>query len=469
MKHFKPITPILLAGLFSLSIASCNKENAPAELNTPNTQRIVSTATVAYLLDGNKVNTHTTLIRQKIAELGATETAFIPQLKMMAVRSAAPNFQTALESLGVNVHLDLKLSCPQVQSVPNNAPSLTAPATTNPNPLFPLQWNLQAISAPAAWALGYKGQGVRVAVLDVGFYMHHPDLEANINQTLGRNFVGLPGENLLDPSFTGTGLSHATHVTGIIAAIDNNIGVVGVAPKVEILPIKVLPDEPNPLTQISWVAQGIVYAADHGAKVINMSLGGLVLQGSGQNATGIAYIKSLYNQAIQYAYNQGVTVICAAGNDALDFDHTGSYEVLPSNSPHALCIAATGPDTWYDKFLNNLPYNLDIPAFYTNYGISRIDFAAPGGNFNFNSTSPNRFYDLVTSTATATGYDQELGTSMAAPHVAAVAALIIGKNGGSMSPTAVKTKLRQSADDLGNSGKDKYFGYGRVNALKAVQ
>jgi lantibiotic leader peptide-processing serine protease len=454
LKMFKTFKPILFLGLTAFTFANCNKEQVASEINAttiPTTQGFV-VAPVRYLLEGNRVNSHTALIRQKIADLGATETAYMPDFKFMAVTSAHPDFRTELEALNVNVDMDLAIAKPSSITRPRPASSTSS---ANSNPDFGLQWNLQAISAPAAWALGYKGQGVRVAVIDDGFFLNHPDLAANMNQTLGRNFVQLPGENPLDVTpYNVTGFSHGSHVSGIIAAVDNSIGMVGVAPQAEILPIKVF--GPNYESHVSWTAQAIVYAANQGAKVINLSLGGIINKSAG----GQIWM-GLYHQAIQYATAQGATVICAAGNDAIDFDHNGSVEVFPAGSPQTLCISATAPFNWSP----GLTGNLDIPTSYTNFGTSRIDFAAPGGDF----LPAGSAYDLVYSTGYDADYVSAGGTSQAAPHVAGVAALMIGKNGGSMPPAQVKTKLRQSADDLGVPGKDKYFGHGRINALNAVQ
>jgi lantibiotic leader peptide-processing serine protease len=451
----KTYKPILMLGLAAFAFTNCNKEQVASDLpqttfQTPTSQGLV-VAPVHYLLEGNRVNSHTAEIRQKIADLGATETAYMPNFKIMAVTSAHPDFKTALEALSVQVEIDLSVAKPFAST--KTRPKSTT-TSSNSNPDFGLQWNLQAISAPAAWALGYRGQGVRVAVIDDGFFINHPDLAANFNQTLGRNFVQLPGEDPLKVTpYNKTDFSHGTHVSGIIAAVDNSQGIIGVAPQAELLPLKVF--GPNGENFVSWIAQAIVYAADNGAKVINLSLGVIINKyAGGQVAMG------LYHQAIQYATAQGATVICAAGNDAIDLDHTGSLEVFPAGSPHALCISATAPAGWQPGTIANW----DIPASYTNFGSSRIDFAAPGGDGDTDNA-----YDFVYSPGYAKDYVFAAGTSMAAPHVAGVAALIIGKNGGNMPPAQVKTQLFQTADDLGISGKDAYFGHGRVNALKAVE
>lgn len=467
--------PALLLCFAALSFTNCSKDNAntvtvpSASASSTNVTESVNEPT-GYVLMGTRVNSKLNQIRQKNTELGAIETGYIAKINQMYVSSTNPSFTSTMELLGVTVGIDFKItsSDPPPRSQFGNIPVLR-PVTGN-NPLSQLQWNMTAISAPQAWAAGYKGRGVRVAVLDAGMYLDHPDLKANINRSLCRNFVTIPGENNpLDASFTrAPDFSHATHVAGIIAAADNGIGVIGVAPEAEIIAVKVLPDYGD--GDVSSVIQGIIYAADNGAKVINMSLGIAVLKGSGQDQAyhqGVISTMYGFNDAIQYANSKGVTVICGAGNDAIDFDHTGSVEFFPAASPFSLSISATTPESWYDKMIQGTSVNLDIPASYTNFGSSRIDFAAPGGDYQ--SPGNNWFYDMVYSTAYPTGYEYSLGTSMATPHVSGIAALIIGKNGGSMDPAKVKMALKKSADDLGKPGNDPYFGDGRVNAFKAIQ
>lgn len=461
--------PALILCIVVLVFTNCNKENVSTEANrtlvsTPSVEALTSTAeSVGYLLMGTIVSSQTSLIRQKIKELGATEKGYISKLNLMFVSSTNANFVSTMTDIGVTVGLDFEVGSPQTDAqeftgvVPNALPGST-------NTFFPFLWGMQAISAPKAWALGYKGKGVRVAVLDVGMYLNHPDLSANINKPLSRSFVPLAGQNL-NASFTLTGFSHATHVAGTIAALDNTIGVIGVAPEAEIVAVKVLADQGS--GAVSWIVQGIVYAADNGADVINMSLGGIRLRGWGADPNLVQQGIKAYNDAIQYATSKGATVICSAGNSAIDFDHTGPIETFPAGSPHSVCISATSPFNWYDKWILGLTQDLDIPTSYTNFGSSRINFAAPGGDGD--SQSPNRRYDFVLSSGGPTNYFFAAGTSMAAPHASGVAALIIGKNGGSMAPALVKSKLKSTADDLGKVGKDPYFGDGRVNAFRAVK
>lgn len=308
------------------------------------------------------------------------------------------------------------------------------------------QWALDAIDAPEAWDEGARGAGVRVAVIDGGLWYEHSDLFNNIDMTASAAFPDtIPF--YIDQS------GHATHVAGIIAAIDNDWGVIGVAPEATIIGLKALH---NGSGSFSAIIEAILYAADAAdADIINMSLGGYLAQND-----DAYHLKNALIKAINYAHQNGVTVIASAGNDAVDMDHAGPWIHVPGDLSQVINVSATGPI----DFAYGATY-FDNPASYTNYGQSEIDFAAPGGDY----ISPNQYwyYDMVLST-TINGWSWMAGTSMAAPHVAGVAALIIEKNGGSMHPAQVKAVLRQSADDLGKPGKDDYYGHGRINAYKAV-
>ena len=336
---------------------------------------------------------------------------------------------------------------------------------------FDLQWGHDAVDAPEAWNAGYRGAGARVAVLDTGFDLDHPDLEPNINLNLSADMTGEGLQYTLPDAF-----SHGTHTAGTIAAADNGFGVIGIAPDAELVLVKVLYDD-------GWgfdsdVLNGMIHAVNVDADIISMSLGGSFFK-SGEKpyytAKDAAEFKNIYDRVVHYARVNGTIVIAAAGNDGADFDHTADLLFVPACSVNVVSVSATGPNGW----ALDPTTNLDLPAFYTNFGQSVIDFAGPGGTVDFdlaNSgamatvaglTRPAYVFDFVFSTGND-GWFWSIGTSMATPHVAGVAALIVGKNGGIMDPVRVEAILRASADDLGKPGNDDFYGAGRVNALKAV-
>lgn len=336
------------------------------------------------------------------------------------------------------------------------------PSIGDDEPYFSLQWALDAIDAPEAWNMGFLGSGVRVAVLDTGIDPTHPDLVPNWNYALSLSLVA--SEPFID-DLDG----HGTHVAGIIGAAHNVFGTIGVAPSAEIVAIKVLDQTGS--GNFSAILMGVYYATLMEADVVNMSLGTYIMRhgffddlGDWVPAWAVAEFMVILNRYMTFAYQNGVTVIATAGNDMIDMDHARDLVHIPSGATHILSISATGPLSWF----YDATTDLDVPAYYTNYGQSVIDFAAPGGNLDF-SIYPGGpyYYDWVISTYPG-GWAWGIGTSQAAPHVAGVAALIIGKNGGSMHPAQVEAILKQSADDLGKRGKDDYYGHGRVNAYKAV-
>lgn len=316
---------------------------------------------------------------------------------------------------------------------------------------FRRQWDMLAIDAPGAWDLGYTGEGARVAVIDSGIDTDHPDLAPNIDFAASASMV--PGESIED--YNG----HGSHVAGIIAAADNARGVIGVAPNATIIAIKV--SDANRNIDFSWVLEGIVHAVSVDADIINMSLGGYIRHNE-TPANETAALLKLTRDAINYAVKQGVLVVCSAGNNALDGTGDAGLVHVPGDVGNGIVVSATGPVGWTpgsSTYLDNL-------ASYSNYG-SQIDFAAPGGDVRLRP-SPNWFMDMVYNCATGGGYVYRAGTSMAAPHVCGVAALLVEKLGRDVKPAQLEAALRHSADDLGKPGQDPAYGYGRVNAARAV-
>ncbi len=390
----------------------------------------------------------------------------IPEIGIVVVKSDDPNFEKKVAKLsGVrSVVPDLTVNWLEPMDVDFMA---NAEGIGSDEPLFPFLWGMDAIDAPEAWDTGETGEGVRVAILDSGIDPTHPDLAPNLNTDLSASFV--PGEDwAVQPGFY---FNHGTHVAGTIAAADNEFGVIGVAPNAEIVAIKVL-SEFTGSGGFSGINAGIVYAAKIDADVINMSLGAtLYKNGKFYDEDGnlifryppnlIQEIIHAQQRAIDYAYKKGTIIVVSAGNDAMNGDGNGSTIKLPADLNNVISVSATAPFAW----AYNQNTNLDEIASYSNTGRSLIDVAAPGGDYD----SPYNYYwyDMVMSTIPG-GWSWSAGTSMASPHVAGVAALIIGKNGGEMDPHEVEKQLFKTADKIDTNGKSLYYGKGRVNAYRAV-
>ena len=302
------------------------------------------------------------------------------------------------------------------------------------DPKYKYQWHMKQIHAAETWKAA-QGEGVIVAVIDTGV-AKVPDLNET-ELVAGYNFVGNSADATDDHG-------HGTHVAGTIAQSTNNgVGVAGVAFKAKIMPIKVLSARGS--GSVSGIAEGIRFAADHGAKVINMSLGG------GGSTTVLA-------NAIKYAHDKGVTIVCAAGND-------GRGKVsYPAAYKHSIAVAATQFD--------------ETTTFYSNWG-KEIDIAAPGGNTQVDQNGDGMKDGVLQNTVvpgnTSTNdYLLFMGTSMAAPHVAGVAALIIGS--GVTDPDAVEALIKETArkpksnaDFVPTKGPENRYGAGIIDASAAVR
>ena len=403
----------------------------------------------------------------ELESLGAAVTA-LPQIGVLIAESDDASFAAAAVGLrGV-----LNVAPDAVFSLGDGAVEGLLPNAGDDDDLHQLQWGHTAIQLTEAWdVLQAEGSGrgadVRVAVLDTGIDADHPDLVPNLNFGLGRSFI--PGEPWqARPGFI---FHHGTSVAGVIAAADNGLGIVGVAPDAELVAVKVVSEYTN-TGSAAALLQGIVYAADIDADVINMSLGAGLSLRDGEPA---ARLWTAFVRAAVYAHQQGATLVASAGNDMLDLDGDRDARVIPAQLPHVLTVTSTAPAAW----ALDPQTDLDLVSSYNNFGRTVVDFAAPGGGFH---DYPGAFaqctvgpmtsfcisFDFVFTTI-GDGWLWANGTSFAAPHVAGVAALVIGQAGGSLHPAQVAAKLRLGADDLGEPGKDPYFGHGRINALGAVQ
>lgn len=419
-------------------------------------------------------------LQDAIAPLGGTIVRAYPEVGTFVVAADA-SFRTAAGAL------------PGVSSIVPNVPlevvgaGATAGDATGPalSPVdesyYPFQWGLHAVRAKGAWDAGHRGAGVRVAVLDTNFDLSHPDLAPNIDAALARSFV--PGEPVTPPP--AAQYSHGTHVAGLIAATANGAGTIGVAPDAEVVPIKVV-NEAGAI-QLPWLIDGLNYAVTVQADVVNMSLGVPLPKSGGcfpppfevcLTAKDVRDIAKVIRRAVQFARRNGVTLVVAAHNFAALLDRRDDMLWLPAETRGVLAVSALGPIGW----ALDPSTDLDVPESYTNYGEKVVYLSGPGGIIGFPpgptcdlgldlglGSIPCTWFDKTLSTNFPVPYHFGGGTSMAAPHVAGVAALVIGKRGGSMSPGQVQAILRRSADDLGPPGRDAFFGWGRVNAERAIE
>lgn len=274
------------------------------------------------------------------------------------------------------------------------------------------------VDAVEAWGVT-KGTGIKVAVLDSGVASDNADITPKV--VARANFTnGTTGED---------NYGHGTHVAGIVAATaDNTVGVAGVCPGCTILDGKVLND--SGVGSSSSLANGINWAVNNGAKVINMSL-------------GVRASRTL-ETAVNNAWSKGVVLVAAAGNGS------NQTKIYPGAYPNVIAVAATD--------------NSDAKASFSTYGASWVDVAAPG--VNVYSTFPNHPFVLGTQNNRSFGYDVGNGTSMSSPIVAAAAALAWSSHAGATN-TSVRANIESTADNI--SGTGTYWAHGRVNANNAVR
>lgn len=342
------------------------------------------------------------------------------------------------------------LDRPGVETVETNAVRQTTVAPDDPNYIY--QWHLQKIGLPQAWDVA-TGAGVVVAVLDTG--VAYEDCAAAV---CGKDFTQAPdfaGTTFVAPydfvhndAHPNDEHGHGTHVASTIAeTTGNGVGGAGVAYDAQIMPVQVI--DATGSGSVADVVDGILYAVDNGAGVINLSLGS-----PGASATE--------QVAVQQAVDAGVVVIAASGN-------SGQPQLLcPACYPGAMAVGATRFD--------------DQRASYSNYGMGfaghTLDIVAPGGQIGLDQNGDTYADGILQQTFRhfCDGSDKDFsdfalcfaqGTSMAAPHVAGVAALMLSANP-DLAPQDVRTILAGTAIDKGAAGYDQQYGYGRVNAGAAV-
>lgn len=281
--------------------------------------------------------------------------------------------------------------------------------STPNDPDFPSQWHLYKIQGPSAWNYTVGQSGVVIGVIDSGLDTTHPDLAPKL--TAGWNFI--TGTSTITDT-----MGHGTAVSGTAAAATNNgAGVSGVAWNNLIMPLVVVDSTGN--ASYSNMASAITYAADNGARVVNLSLAG---------STSSSTLQS----AVDYAWNKGVVVVAAAGN------YSTSAPYYPAACNNVMAVSSTDAN---DNF-----------STFSDYG-SWISVSAPGEN--------------ILTTNSGGSYGGWSGTSFSSPIVAGLAALVFSYNP-ALTPATVVSLIEKNADDLGTPGFDNYYGWGRVNAYRTL-
>ena len=369
------------------------------------------------------------------------------------------------------------------------------------------QWNMRAVQADVAWSHGFLGSdAVSIFMLDSGIDYLHADLLGRVDLTRSVDLL----DTLYVPVVNANGdtvivrfveadtvrhyfpdrlpftdlFFHGTHTAATVSS--NAARTAGVTSRTKLVAVKVcayINDCP-----FSSILNGVIYAADNGADVINLSVGGAFTKAGNGRFVG------LINKVFNYARSKGVTTVVSAGNEGIDLDHNGNTYQTFCDTPAVICVAATGPTTDATGLtIASGPWtDVDAPAFYTNFGRSAISVAAPGGNRSVGAPlTPPAGRDVFvwaacSQTVLADSLDKEghpvkkikpcaalpifivgaRGTSMAAPHVAGTAALlvsILGRN-----PSQIKARIQQSADNVAGNGTTPFYGKGRLNVARAV-
>lgn len=378
-----------------------------------------------------------------------------------------------------DVYADIPVQlAPSAETLDATALDAAISSVTNPAGavVYNFQWNMRVIKANTAWAAGELGSAnVTVAILDTGIDYDDFDMNGLVDLSRSKSFVPsddafmtafLPARNKID-DLNGHGTNVASQVStkgGFFAGVNSRVKLIGV---------KVLSASGS--GSLSGILNGIIWAADHDADVANMSLG--IPGGVDKRAAG--RFMSSSNRVFNYAYRKGMLIVVAAGNEATNLDNNGLNFSAYCEASHVICVSATGPTSATNTNVGPW-FNQDALAFYSNYGKSAITVAAPGGSlsgfvwsicarhrlFGFSAGLP--VFGCNTAAPTSAFIVGYIGTSQATPHVAGLAAQLVGKLGAN-NPAQVKAALvKDGVDDLGPKGADLIYGQGRINVAKAL-
>ncbi|OLZ71204.1 peptidase S8 [Streptomyces amritsarensis] len=406
----------------------------------------------------------TTAVRNAVTANGGTVFQYYDAIGVITAHSASASFAATMRGVsGVQ-----QVGATRTSDVPADAynPALPAnPAQSTTPSGEPVRADMTQIKADQAWAVTTGSASVKVGILDTGVDDQHQDLAPNFNAADSASCAyGKPDTRTGAWRDIGT---HGTHVAGTVAAAKNGKGVIGVAPGVKISSVRIA--EPNSsLFFAENTICGFMWAGDHGFKVTNNSYYTDPWQfNCPDNADQAAIIEGV-KRAQEYAEGKGSLQVAAAGNSNLDLANKTTDTESPNDSTpvtRTITNACLDIPTELPGVVTVSAMGTTAKASYSNYGLNVVDITAPGGDATgIYSTLPGGKYGSMS------------GTSMASPHVAGVAALLVSTNPG-ITPAQLRDKLATQANDVacpsdsrckGTTAKNGFFGEGQVDALKAV-
>ena len=478
---------LLCSTCCALTLAACSADTPEplAPIAAPaRASRSVAAAPSRYILASN--GGFAKDLAARVTALGGTLVRVHDGAGIAVVSGISSAAAARLSSIGgvndVQADVEFSLDAPTAVAMADASTAQDPSINSVSNPAgasrYSWQWNMRDIHADAAWSAGKLGDpSVTVAILDTGIDYDDPDLNGLVDLSRSTSFIPsddsitatyFPSRNVID--------DYHGHGTNVAAQVSSKAAVhAGVTSKTTLIGVKVLSGQGS--GSLSAVLSGVLWAADHGADVANMSLGG------GFAKAGNGRALSLINKVFNYAKQKGMLVVVSAGNESSDLDHNGNVFASYCDATHVICVSAVGPTTPTG--------NPDESSYYTNFGRSAVSVAGPGGNggtvvsawpYGLGNWSYVWSYcskhSLVfdEDTGAILGYagcqagnrvNGYAGTSQASPHVSGLAALLVARDGHGQ-PQQIKAAIEKSADDLGQTGTDPFYGRGRINVAKAL-
>jgi subtilisin family serine protease len=480
---------LLLPLVSALALAGCTAD-APQLLAPVGARAAQAASTGRYIVLANS-NGFPTEFATRVAAIGGSVESVHAGAGLAVVNGLTSDAAAALASSSgiydVQADADITLETPLATAeadasvvMNDNASSQLNPATAG---RYNWQWNMRLIGANTAWAAGKLGDpGVTVAIIDTGIDYDAPDLNGLVDLSRSTSFVAsdnaltttyFPTRNAIS-DYNGHGTNVATQVSSKAVAL------AGVTSKTTLIGVKVLGRTGSGSS--SGVLNGVLWAADHGADVANMSLGG----GFAKSDSLARRLLPSINRVFNYASKKGMLIVVSAGNAAADLDHNGNNYSTYCDAPHVVCVSSVGP-----ALATSDP---NAVSYYTNFGRSAISVAAPGGNADaahgftvsawpwgndiaswvWSFCSKTRIASLtpagvpnLTACAAGNRLSGFIGTSQASPHVSGLAAQLVAAQGHGQ-PQQIKHAIEASAVQFGQSGNDPFYGHGRIDVARAL-